>query len=113
MYLNLYMCPVKGTPYYYGKNNDRIYDIPTVVVPEEYRRFLHDKHDIYRNYMREDQYFDSAVDVLNEFPTWEHLKSEFPFLEEDFNWTEEDHDLFHEAMRWFASQSPGYTITWS
>lgn len=112
--LSFPVCQETGKPYYYGKDFEKIYDLSIVPeVPEKYRRFLYDGYTgigIYQNYMRDYHYTDSAEAVLDDFPDWEDVEDCLSDEAKNY-WTKEDHDLFHAAMKWFASQ--GYfTVTW-
>lgn len=115
-YIHIYsmvnLCPETGKPFYYGPNFEKIYDIPNIIIPEQYRRFLYERNSIYHAYMSGDSYYDSVDMVVDTFPTWEQVKNLYPDAEEEYEWTEKDHTLFHNAIEWFASQPIGYIIHW-
>lgn len=112
IYIMTQLCPETGKPFYYGPNFEKIYDIPEIVVPEQYRRFLSEKNSIYHAYMSDNNYYDSVDMVHDTFPTWQQVKNLYPDAEEEYEWTEQDHNLFNEAIKWFASQPIGYIIHW-
>lgn len=106
------LCPETGTPFYYGPNLEKIYNIPEIAVPDQYRRFLYEKNSVYHAYMSDNCYYDSVDMVQDMFPTWEQVKNLYPDAEERYGWTEQDHNLFRDAIEWFAAQPIGYIIHW-
>lgn len=105
------VCKETGKPFYYGKNFTKIYDLSTVEeVPIKFRRFLDEqgnKH--FPLYMRDDHYIDLAEHVLDSFPSWPNVEECLPEEAKPW-WKEEDHNLFKEAMRWFALHS--FVVHW-
>lgn len=112
IYISFPICEETGKPYYHWKGLEKNYDLSTVPeVPKQHRRFLYDGYNtiqIYQNYMRDDHYLDSAEAVAHDFPSWERIEKYYLTDESKKYWTKEDHDSFHEAMKWFASK--GYFI---
>lgn len=110
----LMLCENTGTPYYYGKNLEKIYGYPIVVIPEQYKQFISGKNAIYRAYMvSEDRYDDSTDAILDNFPTWKKVKETYPDAEEKYEWTESDHNLLKEAMVWLSFGQPvQFMVKW-
>lgn len=112
IFRNLNLCPETGKPFYYGRKLEKIYDVKDVLIPVEYWRFLYEKNPIYQAYVRDGHYYDTADRVYYEFPSWEDVKEMFPDAEEEYDWTQGDHELFGDALRWFSIQQEMYTISW-
>lgn len=115
--MTLMMCDVTGKPYFYGKNSEniseKIYGYPVLDVPEKYRRFLNEKNSIYRAYMvNEDQYQNFTDELLDRFPTWEDVKEDYPDAEDEYNWTEVDHNLLKDALEWFSHTDISFMVSW-
>lgn len=86
--------------------------LANVEIPKKYRRFLDEKGKHYIRYVvDDDRYIDSASSVYNNFPTWENIYEDLS-NEEKANWTEPEHNLLKEAMKWFSEQEESYTIHW-
>ncbi len=84
-----------------------------ITVPEEYRRFLYEKGRWFQAYMREGIWIDSLEHVLEEFPSWEDVQEQFPVETNDKNgWSENDHNLFREAVTWFSKQKQMFIVMW-
>lgn len=117
-YINIHacfpICPEIGKPYYYVKDQ-KVYDIPSIVVPIQHRRFLNEKNRIYHSYLDQfgqDKCFEDIDNLLNSFPSWEAIKTEFPFVEIEYNWTSKDHNAFYCALEWFDKQDTRFIVTW-
>lgn len=94
------------------KKTGKLY-VTDLTVPEEYRRFLDEKGPWFRAYMRDDRWMDDMCDVLQEFPTWEYVKEQFPReTSSEYGWTKKDHDLFYEAVKWFGTQKQSFIVIW-
>lgn len=114
IYQCLHLSSETGKPVYYNKDGKPMTGVPDIVIPEEYRRFVWDTNYVYSAYMREEEeYFDDVGSVLETFPSWEQVLEQFPDSEEEYEWTENDHNLLHKALNWFTTQSAGnYKISW-
>lgn len=115
--MTLSMCDITGNPYYYGKNLDKIYGYPIINIPAKYKRFLNEKNSIYRMYRMymadADCYNESTDVVLDKFPTWKDVKKEYPDAEDQYDWTENDHNLLKEALEWFSrSTNVSFIVSW-
>lgn len=111
------ICPNTGNPYYIGKKNDndkyaKIYGIPDIEVPTEYRRFLNDKNKIYIEYLDMNKSFDDIINILDTFPDWNYIKELYPDVENDCNWGELEHNLFKKALEWFDDQQVRFIMLW-
>lgn len=117
-YINIHacvpMCPDVGKMYYYI-NDEKVYGVPPITVPIEHRRFLNEKNRIYHSYLDQfgqDKCFEDVDNLLNSFPSWEAIKTEFPHVEIDYNWTVSDHLAFQVALEWFSNQNVRFIIMW-
>lgn len=114
IYMSFPICSQTGKPFYYGSNFTKIYDLSTVdIVPKEFQRFTYEQGNKHLQlYMRDNHYTDSAEAVVDAFPSWDDVESCLSD-EAKLYWTKEDHNLFHQAMKWFASSTKSsYTIHW-
>lgn len=110
------VCEITGQLYYYSLNPlTRHYDLSKIVVPEQYRRFLYLRGRMYHLYTQDvsnDDWFQTEISELVEtFPSWEDIE-ESGFAE-DYDWKEEDHNQFREALEWFANQDGIFYASWS
>lgn len=107
------LCEKTGKAYYFGPNSEKIYAIPDTIIPEEYRRFIYEKNEVYTAYMRKDKYEDSACRIYDNFPTWEEAKRRYLDADDEYHgWSKADHDLFYEAIGWFARNPNQYVVYW-
>jgi len=91
------------------------YRIPYVaeeyVVPEKYRQWTKVRgrhlHMYITSFMAEEDNCDANSFYL-EMPPWDNIKDNAA----SYEWTEEQHTEFVEAMAWFASR-PGFYVSWS
>jgi hypothetical protein len=125
---SLFLCKDTGKPFYYGINKisdtkgqsaylEKIYDLSTIVVPEQYRRFLvmrgHFLH-MYTNYFNEhDIYSCDVYDFVEKFPEWSSLAANENYAEYLEDWHEEDHNMFREALEWLGTSLGDFRVTWS
>lgn len=113
------ICPENGKPYYIGKIDgkyQKIYGFPDIEVPKNYRRFLNESNAIYRTYTQHSescQYFEDIINILDKFPTWNDLDKKFDNIENDYNWSQADHDLLKQALEWFDDQDVRFVMVWT
>ena len=106
------VCSKTGKPYYFGPNLEVIYGREDLTVPEEHRRFLHEKNFVYIAYKPSESQVHSVDSVCADFPTWEKVKENFGNTE-DYRWTEKDHDAFYNALMWFSmNKSFCFVVYW-
>jgi len=110
------LCDETGLPFYWKQDCSKCYDIPSIVVPENYRRFMRQRGHHMGLYTSRicDEYSTCADNFLDKFPDWSDILEDGEY-EEDFKdtWKEADHDLFREALEWLVKQPIGFTISWS
>ncbi len=115
----LSLCSDTGKPYYYMESSSRglsmrIYDLSTLSIPKEHRRFLKQRGSIFHAYTScvfdEEIITVTITDFLEKYPPWEAVKA---YDEENTYWTETDHNEFKKALEWFDQDSIQYTIDWS
>lgn len=54
----------------------------------------------------------SAANFLDDFPEWADVWNEMGPDADEYDWTEDDHYEFKEAIEWFAAKS-NFTVSWS
>jgi hypothetical protein len=98
----------------------KVYGIPDITVPKEFRRFIQQFGNFLHAYTTArmpDEYSHiteiSALAFLDQYPTWNDVLINPNYDRDDDFWTEKDHDEFKKALEWFSDQSVGYTVTWS
>ena len=112
--MDLCMCQQTGKPYYYGKGFEKIYDISSIVVPEDLREYLVGRGPVFHAYTSEfnyeDRYDVSVSEFLEHYPSWEEIKKEY---EDHDYWVEDDHNKFKELLEWCEKQRVSFRVSWS
>ena len=117
------MCSMTGKPYYYQYDKttnkvNRIYELPSVEVPEELRKYLVGRGHLFHAYtetFNERDVFETSVDqFLENYPSWEDVMEHEEFRDDipDF-WNEEDHIGFKTLLEWCAKQDYMFRVSWS
>ena len=108
----LSLCHQTGTMFFYKSDFTKEYVIPNIVVPEQFRRFLKQRGHHLGLYTSRvtDEYSTSANNFLDKFPDWAEILEDDDY---DDRWTEEDHNLFKEALEWLVEQPVGFIVEWS
>jgi hypothetical protein len=119
--LRMLMCSETGKPYYFKYDEEKqsiekVYELPTVVVPEELRPYLMKKGRIFHAYtevFNDRDTFDVDVETfLESFPSWDEVKEHSSYKKSD-DWTLKDHKAFKKLLKWCAKQEPYYHVSWS
>jgi hypothetical protein len=115
------ICSETGKPYYLdsgGGKVEKVYGIPDITVPIEFRRFLQQFGKFFHAYTTAriaDEYSHitemSVLSFLDQYPSWNDVLIDPHYDGED--WAKKDHDEFKKALEWFSEQSIGYTVSWS
>jgi len=121
IHMTLHMCPETGKPYYYGynyeKHSDKMYELPTVNIPEELRKYLygrgHHFHVYTDKFNRKDIFEVSVETFLERFPSWKRFEDSDYFEDDPEGWTREDHKNFKKLLKFLSEQSIGFTVSWS
>lgn len=119
---NVSICTETGKPYYLKVSADgakKIYGMPDITVPLEYRRFLQQfggsYFHAYTTSRMSEEYSHinsmSALAFLDQYPPWTDILIDPNYHNED--WTKKDHDEFKKALEWFSQQEVDYTVNWS
>ena len=115
--LCLRFCSTTGKPYVYDREFKKVFELPTVEVPEEHRRFVQLRGSIFHAYTEfyneKDIYQVPVEGILEAFPEWEDVKSSSwyeGYKEED--WSEADHNAFKKALEWFVAQPYSFQASW-
>lgn len=115
----LQVCKETGKPFYYSNKNNfkKIYDLSSITVPEEFRKFLYFRGHFYTAYIEDWKTEQLSVDMetfKENFPQWAKVKE---WKEEydinDDEWSMDDHLAFQEAIDWFASTDIPFQVSWS
>ena len=117
--LRLSLCETTGKPCFYDYTDGTFkinYDVSSITVPEEYRRFLTMRGHYMQLYTQDvdisNDCFDADISQLLEvFPEWKDIESSE--LSKRYEWTEKDHNAFHEALKWFNKQKCAFYVSWS
>lgn len=114
IYLKLMMCPLKGKPFYYGKNLEKIYEIPEFTVPEHLRHYLVGRGSHFFAYLRFLDYSERTdVDLeefLENYPEWREVQQDDSY---DEDWTQENHNTFAELLEYLYELPCPFSICWS
>lgn len=109
------MCTTTGKPYSYDKDFKKCYDIPSVEIPEELRKYLEQRGPylhIYTSHFNEQDRYDVNVnEFLEEFPSWEDVLAH-PNYDEEY-WTEEEHTTFLKLLKLCAKSTVSFRVSWS
>ena len=117
------MCDTTGKPYYYKYDKttnkmNRVYELPSVEVPEHLRKYLVGRGHLFHAYtehFNEDGIFEASVEVfLEHYPDWEQVLEHEEFRDDvpEF-WNEEDHNGFKALLEWCVKQYYMFKVTWS
>jgi len=103
-----------GLPFVYSKNGGRVsYEPDLFKIPQPFSRLVsqrgHHWHEYIKAYNKDWEYETSVDDFLAHFPLWSVV---YEGLEDDYSWTEKDHDLFKAALLWL-SEKGGFYVSWS
>ena len=106
-----------GLPYVYDTNCSRQPYVPSdFLVPEEHRIWMQQRGHQFHYYIRDiDGCYTSAENFLNKYPEWEDIKSLMELDgedEESYQWKEDNHNSFKEALEWFSSKIH-FDVSWS
>ena len=110
----LHMCPDTGKPYYYGKNFEKVYEIPSLEIPNELKPYLeqrgHYLHAYTFGWNEEEIYSTDLESFLEEFPDWEDVVDHPSY---DEYWTEEDHNKFKKLLIILSACRASFRVSWS
>jgi hypothetical protein len=117
IHMTLLMDHATGKPFYYGKGIEKIYELPTVNIPEELQKYLygrgHHFHVYTEKFNRKDIFEVNVRTFLERFPSWRRFE-ESDYYEDDPNgWTREDHKNFKKLLNLLADLPIGFTVSWS
>ena len=108
----LNMCKDTGRPYFIRKNGETVFDLLLIPeVPQEFRRFLQLRGNVFYEYTRSFGQYETIVDAevfIDGFPSWDEVERE-----EGETWTALDHNKFYAAIDWFANADINYLVNWS
>ena len=117
-----HMCNKTGKPYYYKYSKNlgitRIYEMPSIEVPEHLREYLVGRGPIFyaytESYNLRDVYQTSAEQFLEDYPSWTEITTHDTFSEDTLDyWKEDDHIKFKELLKWCVAQGIPFQVSWS
>jgi hypothetical protein len=122
--LTFMMCDEKGKPFYYEyddgtKKLNRIYDLPSIEVPQELRKYLVGRGHLFHAYTK---YFDdnnmgfnvSVEAFLEHYPSWDEVIEHAEFRDDIPGfWNEDDHVGFRDLLEWCSKKKCAFHVTWS
>lgn len=118
----LHMCNKTGKPYYYNYSKEigltRMYEIPSIEVPEHLRKYLVGRGTFFHAYTEsfnlQDIYQTSADQFLEDYPSWTEITTHDSFSEHTLDyWKEDDHIKFKELLKWCVAQGISFQVSWS
>ncbi len=117
IHMTLLMDDGTGKPYYYGKNAEKIYELPNIEIPKELQKYLYGRGSHFHVYTdkfnRKDIFEVNVRTFLERFPSW-HRFEESDYYEDDPDaWTREDHKNFKKLLKLLADLPIGFTVSWS
>jgi len=114
IHLKLMIDPKTGIAFVWG---DFVRPIPynpsEYIVPEKYRKWVHARGSHFHAYIQTFSSETSYIDIdsfYDSFPSWENVCSNIQV--QDYNWTQQDHNDFKEAIEWFYKKDC-FLIHWS
>jgi len=112
------LCPNSGKPYYLT-DAGKVYGIPEITVPEEFRPFVQQKGVVFHAYTtsRFDPAYSnitemSVLSFLDGYPEWLDIMIDLHY-DAQSGWTKARHLKFKKALAWFAQQDFDYKVKWS
>ena len=117
IHMTLLMDETTGKPYYYGKNSEKIYELPTFEIPEELRKYLYGRGHYFHvhtdKFNRKDIFEVNVSTFLEKYPSWRRFVESDYYDEDYMDWTREDHKNFKKLLEFLADQPVGFTVSWS
>jgi hypothetical protein len=122
IHMTLLMDEATGKPFYYGTNKEtgkteRIFEIPSLEIPEELRKYLYGRghyfHVYTEKFNRKDIFEVSVGTFLERFPSWRRFEESDYFEDDPEGWTHQDHKNFKKLLKFLADQPIGFTVSWS
>jgi hypothetical protein len=112
--LKLNIDSATGVPFIQSDNGRHItFNINSLTVPTPFKKFISQTGPWFREYIKAydtDWEFEaSAKDFLQNYPIWTLV---YEGLEDNYSWTEKDHDSFKNALTWFVEKGCFY-LHWS
>lgn len=117
--MTMLMCPETGKPYYYGYDEEakqitKFYELPSLSVPEEIRKYLvgrgHHFHAYTHEWNEKDIVETDIESFLESYPDWEDVKEHSSY---DAIWTYKDHIGFKRLLKWCRTQEPSFRVSWT
>ena len=117
IHMSLMMDEGTGKPYYFGKNLEKMYDLPTVDIPEELKKYLYGRGSHFHVYTdkfnRKNIYHVDLNTFLEKYPSWKRFTESDYYDPEDNYWTREDHKNFKKLLEFLQSSECHFTVSWS
>jgi hypothetical protein len=117
--MTLMMCPITGRPYSFGHDGEKVYEVPSISIPEHLRSYLQGRGRCYQPYVEEfnaEDLFDVSVDTfLESYPEWDKVLEykELKDLPYSSDWTQYDHKMFQELLEYLVKLPVSFRVCWS
>ncbi len=117
IHMTLMMDEATGKPYYFNTKCEKIYELPTVEIPEELRKYLYGRGHFFHVYTdkfnRKDIFEVNVSTFLEKYPSWKRFTESDYYDDEYQDWTRADHKNFKKLLEFLADQPVGFTVSWS
>jgi hypothetical protein len=117
IHMTLMMDETTGKPFYFGKNLEKIYELPAVEIPEELRKYLYGRGHFFHVYTdkfnRKDIFEVSVSTFLERYPTWKRFEESDYYEDDPSCWSRDDHKNFKKLLKFLEDQPIGFTVSWS
>lgn len=112
--LKMMMCPETGKPFYYGKNFEKVYEVPEFTIPEPLRKYLVGRGRHFFPYIHplnaRDRMEADLEEFLENYPEWREVVEDEYY---DESWTMEDHDTFADLLEYLHTLPCSFSVSWS
>ncbi len=115
--MSLMMDEGTGKPFYFGKDLQKIYELPSIDIPQELKKYLYGRGSHFHVYTdkfnRKNIYHVSLETFLDKYPSWKRFKESDYYDEEHLDWTRDDHKNFKKLLQFLEEQPVQFTVSWS
>ena len=117
IHMSLLMDETNGKPFYFGKNLEKVYELPVIEIPQELKKYLYGRGHYFHVYTdkfnRKDIYHVDVHTFLDKYPSWRRFKESDYYDEEHQDWTRDDHRNFKKLLEFLSEQNVGFSVCWS
>lgn len=117
IHMSLTMDAETGKPFYFGKDYEKIYELPTIEIPPELKKYLqgrgHHFHVYTDKFNRKDIFEVNVTTFLERYPSWNRFMESDYYEEDPEGWTRDDHKNFKKLLKFLEDQKVNFTVSWS